>query len=148
MDQMISFPPDTFSFTPPHSPGYSTGNKPSPSYRELTPAELAELGELHHETSSQMLPDLPTMGQGLPLAATTLNTFTENDLPSLSNSCSSPAADVVAFDFSDLPAHPSTSIQPQQLPMKIEQHERNDFDNFLDYSSLELMDPTTQDFFM
>ncbi|KAK4951143.1 Metallothionein expression activator [Elasticomyces elasticus] len=33
---------DMYSFTPPHSPGYSTGNKPSPyHYREMTPTELA-----------------------------------------------------------------------------------------------------------
>ncbi|KAJ9603601.1 Metallothionein expression activator [Cladophialophora chaetospira] len=139
MDQMMGFPPDTFSFTPPHSPGYSTGNRPSPSYRELTPAELAEV--------SNMLPELPTMDQGLHLAPTTLGGFTEHDLPGLSHSSSSPAADVVAFDFSDLPPHSSATLQPSHLPMKME-HERNDFDNFLDYGNLELIDPTTQDFFM
>ena len=148
MDQMMSFPPDTFSFTPPHSPGYSTGNKPSPSYRELTPAELAELGDLQHGTASQMLPDLPSMDHGLPMVGSTLNVFTENDLPSLSNSCSSPAADVVAFDFSDLPVHTSTSMQSQQLPVKTEHPEKNEFDTFLDYGNLELIDPTTQDLFM
>ncbi|KIW69011.1 hypothetical protein PV04_04915 [Phialophora macrospora] len=141
MDQMMGFPPDTFSFTPPHSPGYSTGNKPSPSYRELTPAELTDV--------SNMLPDLPTMDHSLPLVATALSGFAEHDLPSLSHSSSSPAADVVAFDFSELPPHTSGGLQTAQLPMKIEQHDRNDFDNFLDYGNLELIDPTTaQDFFM
>jgi len=42
----VALPPDMFSFTPPASPGYSTGNKPSPNnYRELTPAELASFGD-------------------------------------------------------------------------------------------------------
>jgi hypothetical protein len=141
MDQMMGFPPDTFSFTPPHSPGYSTGNKPSPSYRELTPAELTDV--------SNMLPDLSPMDHALPMVATALSGFAEHDLPSLSHSSSSPAADVVAFDFSELPPHTSGGLQTSQLPMKIEQHDRNDFDNFLDYGNLELIDPTTaQDFFM
>ena len=151
MDQMMGFPPETFTFTPPHSPGYSTGNKPSPSYRELTPSELAELGDLQHvASSSQMLPDLPPMSQGMSLIPTTLGAFHENDLPSLSNSCSSPAADVAAFDFSDLThSHNSLGMRSQHhLPMKTEQHERNDFDNFLDYGNLDLIDPTSQDFFI
>lgn len=42
----VALPPDMFSFTPPASPGYSTGNKPSPNdYRELTPAELVSFSE-------------------------------------------------------------------------------------------------------
>lgn len=38
-DQMLIT--DIYSFTPPTSPGFSTGNKPTPSYRELTPADIA-----------------------------------------------------------------------------------------------------------
>jgi len=42
----VALPPDMFSFTPPASPVYSTGNKPSPhDYRELTPAELASFSD-------------------------------------------------------------------------------------------------------
>ena len=42
----VALAPDMFSFTPPASPGYSTGNKPSPNnYRELTPAELVSFDE-------------------------------------------------------------------------------------------------------
>ena len=144
MDQMMGFPPDTFSFTPPHSPSYSTGNKPSPSYRELTPAELGEIPELQHSTTSQMLPDLPAIDHGLPLGATT---FAEHSLPSLSHSSSSPAADAVAFDFSDLPIHCSSTMHSSQFPMKTEQQERNEFDTFLDYGGIELVDPMAQDFF-
>lgn len=43
MNQAV-LPPDMFSsFTPPTSPGYSTGNKASPNYRELTPADIASI---------------------------------------------------------------------------------------------------------
>lgn len=39
-----ALPSDMFSsFTPPTSPGYSTGNNPSPSFREMTPSEIASL---------------------------------------------------------------------------------------------------------
>ncbi|KIW75306.1 hypothetical protein Z517_12080 [Fonsecaea pedrosoi CBS 271.37] len=148
MDQMMGFPPDTFSFTPPHSPGYSTGNKPSPVYRELTPAELGEIPELQHSDGSQMLPGLPTMDNGLPMMGATMNMSSGQSLPSLSHSCSSPAADMVAFDFSDLPTNSTSTIHSPQLPVKMEQHERNDFDNFLDYGGMEMgLDPSSQDFF-
>ena len=151
LDPMMSFPPDNFSFTPPASPGYSTGNKPSPTYRELTPAELGELAGFQNSTSSQMLPELPVMDQGLPLMGM-VNGLSLPDsghsLPSLSHSSSSPAADVVAFDFSDLSASslPSAS-QSSQLPMKLES-DRNEFDTFLDYGSLDMgLDSSNQDFF-
>ncbi|OAP65427.1 hypothetical protein AYL99_01399 [Fonsecaea erecta] len=148
MDQMIGFPPDTFSFTPPHSPGYSTGNKPSPVYRELTPAELGEIPELQHSDRSQMLPELPALDNGLPMLRATLNVSAEQSLPSLSHSCSSPAADMAAFDFSDLPTNPASVMHSPQLPMKMEQQERNEFDNFLDYSGMQMgLDPSTQDYF-
>ncbi|EXJ73677.1 regulatory protein SWI5 [Cladophialophora psammophila CBS 110553] len=148
MDQMTSFPPDTFSFTPPHSPGYSTGNKPSPVYRELTPAELAEISELQHSDGSQMLPALPSMDDGLPILGTTVNVSSGHSLPSLSHSCSSPAADIVAFDFSDLSTDPSPVTHSPQLPIKMEQHEMIEFDNFLDYGRMDMgLDPSAQDFF-
>ncbi|KAK5061020.1 hypothetical protein LTR84_007561 [Exophiala bonariae] len=150
LDPMMSFPPDNFSFTPPASPGFSTGNKPSPNYRELTPAELGDLTSFQTSTSSQMLPELPAMDQGLPMmtmvGGLSLPTSGQS-LPSLSHSSSSPAADVVVFDFSDqfqsgLPSSANTS----QLPMKLE--ERNEFDTFLDYGSLDMgLDASSQDFF-
>lgn len=151
LDPMMSFPPDNFSFTPPASPGFSTGHKPSPNYRELTPVELGELTAFQTSTSSQMLPDLPVMDQGLPLMAMVGGLSLPNSgqsLPSLSHSSSSPAADVVVFDFSDqfsggLPSSTNTS----QLPMKLEQ-DRNEFDTFLDYGSLDMgLDSSSQDFF-
>jgi regulatory protein SWI5 len=151
LDPMMSFPPENFSFTPPASPGYSTGNKPSPNYRELTPAELGEIAGFQTSTSSQMLPELPVMGQGLPLMGM-VNGLSLPDsghsLPSLSHSSSSPAADVVVFDFSDLSAGGlSSATHTSQLPMKLES-DRNEFDTFLDYASLDMgLDPSNQDFF-
>ncbi|KAJ9636162.1 Metallothionein expression activator [Knufia peltigerae] len=151
MEPMITFPPDAFSFTPPASPGYSTGNKPSPlTYRELTPAELH-----HHATSEaaqQMLPDLPSMDPSLSVMnGGGVNGYsTAQSLPSLSHSSSSPAADVVAFDFSDLPTDTSSTMMSSssQMPgMKLD-NDRNDFDAFLDYGGMEMnMDPSVQDFF-
>ncbi|EXJ88910.1 hypothetical protein A1O3_01974 [Capronia epimyces CBS 606.96] len=146
MDQMMSFPPDTFSFTPPASPGYSTGNKPSPLYRELTPADLGDIPELQHDAESQLLPDLPTMDQSLPLMST-VNGYSGQSLPSLSHSSSSPAADMVAFDFSSLPTDSSVSMSSSQLPTKLDS-ERNEFDTFLDYGGMEMgLDSSAQDFF-
>lgn len=147
MDQMMNFHPETFSFTPPASPGFSTGNKPSPIYRELTPADLGDIPDLHHSAVSQMLPDLPVMGQNLSMMSA-VNGYSGHSLPSLSHSSSSPADDVVAFDFSDLGTDSSTMVsQSMQLPMKLEA-ERNDFDTFLDYGSMEMgLDSSTQDLF-
>lgn len=48
----VGLPPEMFSFTPPTSPGYSTGNKPSPSYRELTPAETTSFTQTTNSNSS------------------------------------------------------------------------------------------------
>ncbi|EXJ94717.1 hypothetical protein A1O1_03114 [Capronia coronata CBS 617.96] len=148
MDQMMGFPPGTFSFTPPASPGYSTGNKPSPSYRELTPADLGDIPDLHNNGDMQLLPDLPTMDQSLPLMGAD-NGYSGQSLPSLSHSGSSPAPELVAFDFSSLPTDSSTSMpsQSSQLPLKLES-ERNEFDTFLDYGGMEMgLDPSAQDFF-
>ncbi|KAK4934486.1 Metallothionein expression activator [Elasticomyces elasticus] len=148
MDQMMGFPPDTFSFTPPASPGYSTGNKPTPNYRELTPAELGDIPDLHPSEPSQMLPDLPIMDPGLSVMSA-VNGFSAHSLPSLSHSSSSPAADVVAFDFSEMPTDASSTMMSQssQLQMKLDQG-TNDFDTFLDYGSMDMgLDPSIQDFF-
>lgn len=149
MDQMMGFPSGTFSFTPPASPGYSTGNKPSPTYRELTPADLGGIPEFQQIAASQMLPDLPNIHHSLAIMGTAVTPgFSGHSLPSLSHSSSSPAPDVVAFDFSDLPTDSSQTVHSHssQLPMKLE--DRNDFDTFLDYGGMEMgLDASTQDFF-
>ncbi|KIW11050.1 hypothetical protein PV08_10349 [Exophiala spinifera] len=148
IEPMLTFPPDSFSFTPPASPGYSTGNKPSPTYRELSPADFIE----HAAEASQMLPDLPSMDPSLSVMNGVNNNhgYSAQSLPSLSHSSSSPAADVVAFDFSDhLPPDSSSAMvmSSSQMPMKLD-NDRNDFDAFLDYGGMEMnMDPGVQDFF-
>jgi regulatory protein SWI5 len=149
LDPMMAFAPENFSFTPPTSPGYSTGNKPSPSYRELTPADLGEIPEFHPSQASNMVSDFSTMGRGVPMMGMGMSMQnTGPSLPSLSNSCSSPAGEGLAFDFSDLPAESSSFMQSSQLPMKLES-DRNDFDSFLDYGSMEMgTDTTNPDFFV
>jgi regulatory protein SWI5 len=63
-------PPDFFTFTPPASPGYSTGNKPSPSriYRSLTPLTDDETliqspSRRPLEQISEEFPDLPPISE-------------------------------------------------------------------------------------
>jgi regulatory protein SWI5 len=62
--------PDVFSFTPPSSPGYGTGNKPSSprSYRSLTPGTDDEilakpLSILPLEKITEGFPDLPPISE-------------------------------------------------------------------------------------
>jgi regulatory protein SWI5 len=121
--ETIGLPPDMFTFTPPASPGYSTGNKPSPQHRSLTPTDLADIPEL---------PSHPT-----PIPDNMIVKQSRHTPPSLSYSSSSPAAELVAFDFSE----DSTTVV-QRMALKMD-HDRNtiagaDFDNFLDYSNLGL----------
>lgn len=49
--EQIALHPGMFSFTPPASPGYSTGNKPSPSYRGHSPADLPSFDQ-HSQMAS------------------------------------------------------------------------------------------------
>jgi regulatory protein SWI5 len=121
--ETIGLPPDMFTFTPPASPGYSTGNKPSPQHRSLTPTDLADIPQL---------PSHPT-----PIPDNMTERKSRHTPPSLSYSSSSPAAELVAFDFSE---DSTTAVQRMALKMD---HDRNaiagaDFDNFLDYSNLGL----------
>ena len=122
---------DIFSFTPPASPGYSCGNKPSPSHRSLTPVDMVDMAELPGQHYS--LTANPMMLQA-----------SAHSVPSLSHSSSSPAADIAAFDYPD-----DQIVNLHRSSLKNE-HERNDFDNFLDYSGVEAgMDtPGTDSFFM
>lgn len=139
--EAVGLPPEMFSFTPPASPGYSTGNKPSPSYRELTPSDLDELAQIQAQ-SVQVMDELPVMDHASLSANDMTIQHSQHSLPSLSHSSSSPAADIVAFDFSDMP---SSTIQ--HIPMKLDP-ERNDFDNFLDYNRIDMgLDPNGTDSF-
>lgn len=93
------FPPDMFTFTPPASPGYSTGNKPSPyrSHRCLTPTLESEIGS----PSKGGLIGIPEEIPDLPLAAsspTPLGESSHRSPPELCLSSSSPAPTKL-FDF-------------------------------------------------
>lgn len=64
----VALPPDMFSFTPPASPGYSTGNQPSPSHRALTPADLASFSTEQSSTqiSGQPMNDIDLLPSNTP----------------------------------------------------------------------------------
>ena len=121
--ETLGLPPEMFTFTPPASPGYSTGNKPSPQHRSLTPTDLADILEL---------PSHPT-----PVPDSMMARQSRHTPPSLSHSSSSPAAELVSFNFTEDP-----TMAVQRMALKME-HERNsiagaDFDNFLDYGNMGL----------
>lgn len=68
-----ALPPNMFSsFTPPTSPGYSTGNRPSPSYREFSPAEMGSLnGEQNMpQASGQSMNELDLLPRQQPSRCT------------------------------------------------------------------------------
>lgn len=142
----VGFPPDMFSFTPPASPGYSTGNKPSPSHRSMSPTDpLGRITNIRpgmtntHQPAGHHL-ELPVMDQ-LPLMSNAMVIQTsQHSLPSLSQTSSSPApqTDMVAFDFSDMP---QTTMMDQIQSSKSTSHMdmRNDFDTYLDYGGLDMM---------
>lgn len=121
---------DMFSFTPPASPGYSTGNKPSPNYRELTPADFASftgdvditMATVHHlpgkstiRLSPRRLDESNLSNQAgpsnmiddqfdLPSHQHLVSVTQGTSLPSLSHSSSPPPQEptsALAFDFPD-----------------------------------------------
>ncbi len=119
MSEVTSFPPDLFTFTPPSSPGYSTGNKPSPYHRALTPTDMAEIPEMS-SIQTQLL------------TAMTQESIQHHSPPSLCHSSSSPVPDVVSFDFSS--EEPSAGVN-QRLSLK-ETNNNADFDSFFDYGNM------------
>lgn len=116
MEDVAGFPPDLFTFTPPASPGYSTGNKPSPFHRALTPADMAEVAEIP-SIQSQLLTAISQGPQ-------------HHSPPSLCHSSSSPVPDVISFDFSA--AEPTSS---NHRPGSKENNNA-DFDSFFDYGNM------------
>ena len=118
--ESVGFPPDLFTFTPPASPGYSTGNKPSPVHRSFTPTELDEIIEL-------------------PSSPTPVNIAVNHESPpSLCNTSSSPMPETtMAFDFGNDPM--------AMLPELPKDAGRSDFDDFFDYRGME---SSEQDFFL
>ena len=124
-----SLPLDLFSFTPPTSPGYSTGNRPSPYHREVTPnMDTIDMAQaVSSETEVTMAPHLsapaatttasPTSGHNDSniherlLAAIVEEQPSSDDYhhttppPSLCHSSSSPVADLLSFDMASFQSH-------------------------------------------
>lgn len=120
-EENATLPPELFSFTPPASPGYSTGNKSSPTHhRSFTPTDLADIVELPSSPAPLQLP------------------VSQESPPSLCNTSSSPVPDTTAaFKFGD----DHVGIMPD-ISKEIG---RTDFDDFFDYGEMGSAD---QDFFI
>lgn len=95
---------DIFGLTPPASPGYSCGQKRSPSYRELTPTELADLDDIIQQQEITVDP-----------------TTSINDFASFSSSQS--ASDRRSPQHTFLPQH----ISPVQMHAQLPHSTRNSF---------------------
>ena len=119
---VVGLPPDMFTFTPPASPGFSTGNKPSPVHRSMTPTDLVSIPEV---SSSPLQKPMATVGHHSP--------------PSLCHS-SSPMPEAHLYDFGD-GLVPSTT---GGVDMQIKDIDRTDFDSFFDYGAAI---PEQDDFF-
>lgn len=84
-------PSDVFTFTPPASPGYSTGNKPSPagSHRPYTPS--TDDGNLTRSPSKQALEQIPEELSDLPpISEAAEGLDSEAAMNSTANNLSSP----------------------------------------------------------
>jgi len=108
----IALSTDVFSFTPPTSPGFSTGNKSSPSYREFTPAELASFSEVG-QTSPRAKSQTTSSYNLLPPQISAQPCQGMFDESNNSNQASLPPNTISFHDFAteDLPASHSTMIQ-------------------------------------
>ena len=131
-----SFPPEIFTFTPPESPQYSTGNHPSPAQASPSASQFSDYQQISRASpvlaDHHLLPNQPTQAIASPSMhiSAARNTNTQS-LPALSQTSSSPPPEMVAFDFADIPMT-SSIIQPGLTQIeKID--DRNEFDAFLDY---------------
>ena len=127
-NETVGFPPDLFSFTPPDSPGYSTGNRPSPGYQAPSPTDFVDFPEL---------PATVPMSSSVTASSFVVPSSQHRSPPSLSHSGSSPAPDCATSDFVDY----SVASTFQQEPSKVEETmnlSTNDFDKFFNYESLGL----------
>lgn len=132
-----SFPPEMFTFTPPESPQYSTGNHPSPAQGS---PRTSHLGDHRHELTqatqimdeTHLLPPAPDHSMSGPgLQGTTSHRNETRSLPALSQTSSSPPPEMVTFDFADMPM--SSSVMQTGLAQTEKADDRNEFDAFLDY---------------
>ncbi|KAK5070509.1 Metallothionein expression activator [Lithohypha guttulata] len=107
---------DMFSYTPPASPGYSTGNKPTPSFRELTPAEMLSFEE-HCGSAATALQPMADQVLNHPVLVgrevTTMPRADTYDLP-LYSAAHEPA--VLTTQSASLPALSHSSSPPPQEP--------------------------------
>lgn len=116
LSEVAGFPPDLFTFTPPASPGYSTGNKPSPYHRALTPTDMAEVPEMSI-IQSQLLSAISQEPQ-------------HHSPPSLCHSSSSPLPDVISFDFT------SNELTTSHQRLNLKGSSNADFESFFDYGNM------------
>ncbi|RMZ84253.1 hypothetical protein DV738_g497, partial [Chaetothyriales sp. CBS 135597] len=132
--------PNMFSFTPPTSPGFSTGNKPSPSYRSVTPSsDICDIVNVRPVSARSEHASLIGLEDQVstPITDAHLNTIPQvsqsqlshHSLPGLSHTSSSPAPHLDAFDFPEVPEQ--ASMISSMLPSKLEV--RNEFDALFDY---------------
>ncbi|ETN45477.1 uncharacterized protein HMPREF1541_09309 [Cyphellophora europaea CBS 101466] len=145
-----SFPPEMFGFTPPTSPQWSTGNKASPAHYSPAPTDLGDYPQM---TQSQA-PSLPrlderalmpnqatniTLGHGMQTGRSQQSQA--HSLPALSHTSSSPPpAELVSFDFVEMPVTTASDALNINAARKLEQP--NDFDAFLTdnfYDGTEMM---------
>jgi hypothetical protein len=148
--ETTSFPPEIFGFTPPTSPQYSTGNKPSPSHYSPAPTDLGDFPQLQQHDH---VPTLPVMTDGalMPPHSNMANSQSMQNvisqqshtqsLPALSQTSSSPPpAEMISFDFSDMPV--TTATQNLSLTASQKSDQPNEFDAFLTdnfYEGTEMM---------
>lgn len=123
-----ALPSDMFSsFTPPTSPSFSTGNKPSPSYRGLTSPEMASLcGEpntaqpsgRHSHSSHQIIDEsaqssqasLPPASPHFTQASGSSNLFSNDLLTVQSCPTAAPSLPALSHSSSPPPQEPSSAL--------------------------------------
>lgn len=132
--ESASFPPELFTFTPPHSPQYSTGNKPSPTHYSPATTDLGDFPQLPVRQSQPMdeglLPPQMIRNSVSPNMRTAVVQSQAQSLPALSHTSSSPPpAEMAAFDFVEMPMTTSGATISLTQTNKLD----NDFDAFLDY---------------
>jgi regulatory protein SWI5 len=128
-----SFPPEMFNFTPPSSPQYSTGNRPSPSHYSPAPTDLGDFPQIPQQMpndQSQMLAQEINMSLSHSLQS---QQSQAQSLPALSQTGSSPPpAEMVSFDFAEMPMTMAGNNVSLTAPAG-KANPQNDFDAFLDY---------------
>lgn len=149
--ESAAFPPEVFGFTPPTSPQYSTGNKPSPSHYSPAPTDLGDFPQMSQPIHA---PSLPIVDEGSLLPPQAVNMALSHSmqtvasqqshpqsLPALSQTSSSPPpAEMISFDFTEMPVTSADQSFSMTASRKVDQP--NEFDAFLTdnyYDGTEMM---------